>query len=121
VISSGQTILRTRAFRNLVVGRFVVTLGNAVAPIALAFAVLDLTGSVAHMGIVIGARSLTNVMVLLFGGALGDRLPRHLLMVVSCLLAAGVARGLSRQDANLPISVSSQGLAAACSATKPGF
>jgi hypothetical protein len=42
-------------------------LGNAVAPIALAFAVLDLTGSVRDLGLVVGARSLTNVLFLVFG------------------------------------------------------
>ena len=35
----------------------VTMLGNAVAPIALAFAVLDLTGSVRDLGLVVGARS----------------------------------------------------------------
>ena len=63
-------------------------LGNAIAPIALAFAVLDLTGSAADLGLVVGARSLINVLFLLFGGVVADRLPRHLVMVGSCALAA---------------------------------
>jgi hypothetical protein len=48
--------LRLPAFRYLVAGRTVTTLGNAVAPVALAFAVLDLTGSVRDLGLVVGAR-----------------------------------------------------------------
>lgn len=41
--------LRHRSFRRLFLGRTVNYLGNAVAPIALAFAVLDLTGSVTSL------------------------------------------------------------------------
>lgn len=80
--------LRHRPFRHLMFARAATTLGNAVAPIALAFAVLDLTGSVRDLGIVVGARSLTNVLFLLFGGVLADRLPRQVVLVVSCVLAA---------------------------------
>jgi len=80
--------LRHRPFRFLVAGRTLTMLGNSIAPIALAFAVLDLTGSVRDLGLVVGARSLTNVLFLLFGGVLADRLPRQAVMVVSSLLAA---------------------------------
>ena len=59
--------LRHKAFRYLAAGRVVNMLGNAVAPIALAFAVLDLTGSVRDLGLVVGARSLANVVFILFG------------------------------------------------------
>jgi MFS family permease len=61
--------------------------GNALAPIALAFAVLDLTGSTKDLGLVVGARSVANVLLLLFGGVLADRVPRRLVLVVSSLLA----------------------------------
>ncbi len=79
--------LRFSAFRYLVTGRFITMLGNSVAPIALAFAVLDLTGSAGDLGLVVGARSLTNVVFLLIGGVVADRFPRHLVMVGSALLA----------------------------------
>ncbi|MDY7089262.1 MAG: MFS transporter [Actinomycetota bacterium] len=80
--------LRYGAFRLLAAGRMISMLGNAVAPIALAFAVLDLTGSAGDLGLVVGARSLTNVVFLLLGGVIADRLPRHLVMVVSSAVAA---------------------------------
>jgi MFS family permease len=80
--------LRYPAFRYLAAGRVVTMAGNAVAPIALAFAVLDLTGSVRDLGLVVGARSLFNVLFILFGGVVADRLPRHAVMVVSSVLAA---------------------------------
>jgi MFS family permease len=85
---SALTPLRYPAFRYLAAGRVVNMLGNAVAPIALAFAVLDLTGSVRDLGLVVGARSVTNVIFILFGGVLADRLPRQFVMVASCALAA---------------------------------
>jgi MFS family permease len=61
--------------------------GNALAPIALAFAVLDLTGSATDLGLVVGARSLTNVALLLFGGVVADRMPRQFVLVGSSLAA----------------------------------
>ncbi|MGW5051840.1 MFS transporter [Actinokineospora sp. NPDC004072] len=81
--------LRHPMFRRLVVGRITTFLGNAVAPVALAFAVLDLTGSVAALGIVVGARSLANVALLLLGGVLADRLPRGVILQGASLAAAG--------------------------------
>ena len=80
--------LRHRDFRWLLAGRSTSYLGNAVAPIALAFAVLDLTGSVSDLGWVVGARSVTNVALLLFGGVVADRLPRALVLSASCAAAA---------------------------------
>ena len=80
--------LRLVPFRFLLAGRVVNSLGNAIAPVALAFAVLDLTGSASDLGLVVGVRVLANVLFLLFGGALADRLPRNLLMVGSSVAAA---------------------------------
>lgn len=86
----GQALepLRRPDFRWLLAGRSATYLGNAVAPIALAFAVLDLTGSVSDLGWVVGGRSLTNVALLLFGGVVADRLPRALVLSASCAAAA---------------------------------
>jgi MFS family permease len=80
--------LRHPAFRLLAAARTVNALGNSFASIALGFAVLDLTGSAADLGLVVGVRTLVNVLFLLFGGVLADRLPRHLLMVGSSIVAA---------------------------------
>lgn len=75
-------------FRWLLAARTTAIIGNAVAPIALAFAVLDLTGSAADLGLVVAARSVANVAMLLFGGVLADRLPRGAVLVGSSLAAA---------------------------------
>jgi MFS family permease len=55
------------------------------APIALAFAVLDLTGSKSDLGFVLAARTVPQVVLLLIGGIWADRLPRNQLMVASSL------------------------------------
>ncbi|NKE60112.1 MFS transporter [Lentzea sp. PSKA42] len=75
------------AFRWLLAGRVTTITGNAMAPIALAFAVLDLTSSVTSLGIVVAARSLANVVFLLWGGVVADRLPRQLVLVGSCAVS----------------------------------
>jgi MFS family permease len=83
--------LRERSFRFLFLGRTISFIGNAFANVALAFAVLDLTGSKADLGFVLAARSLPQVVFLLVGGIWADRLPRHRVMV-----ASNVASGLSQ-------------------------
>jgi MFS family permease len=80
--------LATPAFRMLFLGRFVSFVGNAMAPIALAFAILDLTGSAADLGIVLAARSLPTIGLLLLGGVWADRLRRHVVLVAFSLVAA---------------------------------
>ncbi|MBB5871129.1 MFS family permease [Allocatelliglobosispora scoriae] len=79
--------LRSKPFRRLVIGRTISMLGNGIAPIALAFAVLDLTDSATALGLVVAARSVTSVLFILVGGVVADRLPRHLVTVVSALAA----------------------------------
>jgi MFS family permease len=84
--------LGQRDFRFLFLGRTTSFVGNAFANVALAFAVLDLTGSKADLGLVLAARSLPVVVFLLVGGIWADRLPRHRVMVVSNLVS-GASQG----------------------------
>lgn len=101
--------LSYQPFRWLLAARTTNILGNVVAPIALAFAVLDLTGSVIDLGLVVAARSLANVAVLLFGGVIADRMPRHHLLVGTSV-AAGITQGVVAllvisATANIPVLV----------------
>lgn len=80
--------LRHADFRSLAAGRTMTYFANSMAPIALSFAVLDLTGSMVDLGVVVGARSVANVAVLLFGGVLADRLPKAVVLQGSSLVAA---------------------------------
>ncbi|SFU13505.1 Predicted arabinose efflux permease, MFS family [Kosakonia arachidis] len=75
-------------FRHLFFARLLTVLGNGIAPIALAFAVLDIGGSAADLGLVVAARSLFNVAFLLLGGVLADRYSRSLVLVASSVVAA---------------------------------
>lgn len=81
-------ILRQRAFRHVFLGRAVSLLGTAIAPIALAFAVLGQPdGSAARLGIVMASEAAAQVMFLLLGGVLADRFSRYRVMVGADVLA----------------------------------
>jgi hypothetical protein len=58
------------------------------APVALAFAVLDASGRAGDLGIVLAVRMLPLLGFLLVGGAVADRLPRRAVLVASNLGAA---------------------------------
>jgi MFS family permease len=81
-------VLRHRNFRALFAGHTVNYLGNGIAPVALAFAVLDLGGSATELGLVIGLYALADVAAVLFGGVLGDRVSRRTMMQCSTAAAA---------------------------------
>ncbi|HET7043646.1 MAG TPA: MFS transporter [Gaiellaceae bacterium] len=85
--------LAEREFRLLFAGRVVSMLGNMIAPVGLAFAILELTGSKSDLGLVLAARQLPQVLFLLFGGVFADRLPRHRVMVGSSLVS-GASQGV---------------------------
>ena len=80
--------MREREFRLLFVGRTVSTLGGAIAPVALAFAILNtLHDSPSAIGVVLVARLVPLVAFLLLGGVWGDRLRRNHVMVGSNLIS----------------------------------
>ena len=87
--SAAAAPLREREFRLLFAGRTVSLLGNAIAPVALAFAVLDLTGSKTDLGLILACRELPLVVFLLAGGIWADRLPRNVVLVWTNVLNAG--------------------------------
>ncbi|HWB22769.1 MAG TPA: MFS transporter [Gaiellaceae bacterium] len=75
--------LAERDFRLLLAGRTLSLFGTAMSNIAIAFAILDLTGSKADVGYVLASQQLPKVVFLLLGGVWADRLPRHRVMVVT--------------------------------------
>jgi len=75
--------LRQRGFAWYFASRFTNTLGSTMATVALAFAVLDLTGSATALGQVLAAHTVPMVVFLLYGGVIADRLPRTLVLQVS--------------------------------------
>lgn len=88
MVSSSRHVFHYAPFRNLFFARLLTVLGNGIAPIALAFAVLDIGGSAADLGLVVAARSIFNVAFLLIGGVLADRYSRSKVLLSSSVIAA---------------------------------
>jgi MFS family permease len=78
-----------RAFRLLFAAQSISALGDRLVPVALAFAVLNLTGSATDLGVVLAAQTIPLVLFVLVGGVWADRLPRRLVMATSDLVRAG--------------------------------
>jgi MFS family permease len=102
-VTDSLGVLREREFRLLFTGQLISLLGDSFASVALAFAVLDLTGSATDLGLVLAAHSLVVAALVLVGGVYADRLSPRLAMVgadlvrvastglIAVLLLTGVA------------------------------
>lgn len=96
-------VLGEPAYRRLWIGRTASLVGDGIAPIALAFAVLNLTGSATDLGIVLALHSLVLIALVLVGGVVADRIsPRRAMLgadftrmvsmgLIAVLLLAGAA------------------------------
>jgi MFS family permease len=81
-------VLREREFALLWGGQTVSVFGDAMLLLALSFAVLDLTGSVSDVGLVLAASRAPLVLTVLAGGVVADRVSRRRLMVVADVVRA---------------------------------
>ena len=93
--------LRQRNFAWFFASRVVNLLGITMAGVALAFGVLDLTGSAADLGLVLAAHTVPLIGFLLVGGVVADRLPRTLVIRVAYVgsaLGQGVVAALFLTD-----------------------
>ena len=79
-----------RSFLLLWSGQIVSRLGDSLFTVALAWWVLQKTGSATVMGVVLICSTIPMILCLLFGGVAVDRFPRVRLMLASDLLRAGV-------------------------------
>jgi Major Facilitator Superfamily len=86
--------LEEREFRFYFLGQAISLLGDGMAPLALAFAVLDLTGSPSDLGFVFTARMAPWVAFLLLGGVFADRVSRRGVMIAADLTRLG-SQGLT--------------------------
>jgi DHA3 family tetracycline resistance protein-like MFS transporter len=82
--------LRHRSFSLLLAARAISALGDFVHDVALAWLVLQLTGSAAAMGLVVSAKVIPALLVLAFGGVVADRLPKIRTLVASDALSGAV-------------------------------
>lgn len=74
-------VLREPNFRRLYLARTISLVGDGIAPVAIAFAVLDLTGSATDLGIVLATHSLLITGLVLVGGVYADRLSPRISML----------------------------------------
>jgi MFS family permease len=86
-------VLEDREFRLLWLGQATSALGSSLVSVALAFAVLELTGSASTLGLVLATAFASRVVFLLLGGVVADRLPRQSVMFAADLLRT-VSQGL---------------------------
>jgi MFS family permease len=75
-------------FRLLWIGQTTSAFGDSLIPLAIAFAVLQIGGSAADLGLVFAAFTIAHVALVLAGGVWADRLPRQLVMVVCDVVRA---------------------------------
>jgi predicted MFS family arabinose efflux permease len=73
--------LRSRNYRAVLIGQATSSLGNGLVAVALAFAVLELTGSATDLGIVLTAQFLSQLALFLAGGVVADRISRRTVMI----------------------------------------
>ena len=78
-------------FRWFFSGQSVSLFGSAMVPVALAFAVLDASGSTSDLGVVLASRMIPLLAFLLIGGAVADRFSRR-----TVLVAANLGSGLTQ-------------------------
>jgi hypothetical protein len=86
--------LRHGPFRVLFARMVISSVGDAVVPVALAFAVLDLTGSATDLGIVLAAQTVPLMAFVLLGGVWADRLVRQYVVLGADIVRAA-AQGAS--------------------------
>ncbi|MEA2134118.1 MAG: hypothetical protein QOC68_2027 [Solirubrobacteraceae bacterium] len=102
----GLGALVEREYRLLFAATLVTSLGDAVALIALAFAVLDVS-TATGLGVVLAVRQLASAAVLLLGGVVSDRMPRNRVLVgasiVQGLAQAATAVTVLTDSASLPL------------------
>jgi MFS family permease len=99
----GLGVLQERSARRFLTAQLLSISGDFIVIAALPFAVFSIGGSGLEVGIAFGAGALLEVLVVLFGGAVGDRFQRRNVMVaadairfasqalLAILLIAGVA------------------------------
>ncbi|MEU4795237.1 MFS transporter [Streptomyces sp. NPDC023327] len=86
--TASRSPLRVPAFRRFLLAQLVSATGSAMAPLALAYAVIGAGGGAGALGVVLAANTVPTVVFLLAGGVLADRVSRSRLLCGGNLLAA---------------------------------
>jgi MFS family permease len=94
-IARRTIVLRERNFRRFSIGYATSLLGTSMSAVAVTFAVLDDGGSPADLGYVMAARILPQVVFVVGGGVLADRLGRRPVMLASDALCCAAQATLA--------------------------
>lgn len=92
---SALAVLRRSQFRQAFLANTISSLGNNVATVAVAFAILTTRHSAVDLGIVLAARLVPLAVLSVVGGAWADRLPRRAVMVASDLVRFATQGGFA--------------------------
>ncbi|HET9809904.1 MAG TPA: MFS transporter, partial [Candidatus Limnocylindria bacterium] len=87
--------LRHRDFRLLWIGQTLTLLGSFVSNVAYPFQILQLGGSAIELGALASIFTVSNLVFLLVGGAIADRVPRRLLIIVAELASGAIVGTVS--------------------------
>ena len=86
-VAQGLRLLKNKNVNRMFVAYLISYTGTAMAPIAMAFGVLELTGSAADAALVIAAPTAASIVVLLLGGVVADRTSRQRVMILAEITA----------------------------------
>ena len=105
-MSRGLAALSDRNFRWFFLARAITLVTGSMSSIALAFAVLQIDNDPVSLSLVLTAFTLSNIVFVLFGGVIADRLPRALVIqacyVIDILSIGTIAYLLFTETATIP-------------------
>ena len=79
-----------RDFTIMILGQIISLFGNAILRFSLSLYVLEVTGSAAVFGTILGVSKIPTVLLSTFGGVLADRLPKQKIMTILDFVTAGL-------------------------------
>ncbi|MEU4016631.1 MFS transporter [Microbacterium sp. NPDC028030] len=108
-MSRGLAAMQDRNFRWFFLARAITMIAGSMSSIALAFAVLEIDNDARSLSLVLAAFTVSNIVFVLFGGVIADRLPRALIIqacyVVDILSIGTIAALLFTGSATIPLLV----------------
>lgn len=108
-MSRGLAAMQDRNFRWFFLARAITMIAGSMSSIALAFAVLEIDNDARSLSVVLAAFTISNIVFVLFGGVVADRLPRALIIqscyVIDILTIGSIAALLFTGTATIPALV----------------
>ncbi|MFE7197400.1 MFS transporter [Microbacterium oxydans] len=105
----GLAAMQDRNFRWFFLARAITMIAGSMSSIALAFAVLEIDNDARSLSLVLAAFTISNIVFVLFGGVIADRLPRALIIqacyVVDILSIGTISALLFTGTATIPLLI----------------